>query len=349
MRRFERKEFLGLAGLLIGLLCFPVLHIAGNMFAREGLITLWIRQSLGIVTLTSPPAPEPEPEPDHTRPLAIMIDNHPDARPQSGIAKADVVWEAPVEGGLTRDLAIFRSASATEIGPVRSARPYFLRWAREYDALYAHVGGSDEALAELASGALGLDDVNEFSNGSTFWRDSRRSAPHNTYTSSQRLKALIDKKQWSPTTEAVDATSREREAATGTPATIVTAVATTGGDAIEFRWDDEASGYALWRRGRQMRDRDGTPIMPRTVVVLPMGMVDISDPHAKGLIGLQTIGTGDAVVFRNGVAQTGFWEKKSPAEPTRVMDANRQRIPFSEGQIWYVVIGANGGGSLNFN
>ncbi|MFA5853583.1 MAG: DUF3048 domain-containing protein [Patescibacteria group bacterium] len=344
MRRFTQKEFIGFAGLLFGLLCVPLLQFSGYIFAREGLITLWVRGSLAPVTLPSPPVPEPERIIDHTRPVAIMVDNHPNARPQSGVSKADVVWEAPVEGGLTRNMLIFRSASTTEIGPVRSARPYFLRWAREFDAVYAHVGGSDEALAQLSAGTLGLDDANEFNNGSTFWRDSRRDAPHNTYTSNLRLNQLMEKKGWSTTTEAIDTTARSREAATGTPATRISIIPIEGGEAIEFREDIKEDGYTLWRRNHQMRDRDGSAIAPRTVVVLEMDVLTVPDPHSKGLIGLQTIGAGTASVFRDGLMLSGTWKKTSASEPTTVLNDEGQKIPFAEGQVWYVVIGANRGG-----
>ena len=348
MSRLTKKEFTSFTGLLLGLLCIPVVHASGYLFAQEGLITILVRGSLETVALPSPPSPEPERVADHTRPVAIMVDNHPNARPQSGVSKADVVWEAPVEGGLTRNMLIFRSASTTEIGPVRSARPYFLRWAREFDAVYAHVGGSDEALAQLASGTLGLDDANEFSNGSTFWRDSRRDAPHNTYTSSSLLKKLMEKNAWSTTTEAVDMTARSREAATGTPATRIRITPIHGGEEIAFRADAEGNGYELWRRNRQMRDRDGTPIAPPTVVVLETDVLAIADPYGKGLIGLQTIGSGVAHVFRSGLAISGTWKKTSASDPTTVTDASGQKIPFADGQVWYVVIGANRGGSVTF-
>jgi hypothetical protein len=348
MQRFTQKEFTAFAGLLFGLLSVPLLQFSGYVFAQEGLITLWVRGSLAPVTLPSPPIPEPERAIDRTRPVAIMVDNHPNARPQSGVSKADVVWEAPVEGGLTRNMLIFRSASTTEIGPVRSARPYFLRWAREFDAIYAHVGGSDEALAQLAAGTLGLDDANEFSNGSTFWRDSRRDAPHNTYTSNLRLKQLMEKKEWSATTEAIDTTARSREAATGTPATRINIIPIEGGETIEFRADAREDGYALWRRNHQMRDRDGSPIVPRTVVVLGMDVLTVPDPQGKGLIGLQTIGAGTARVFRDGLMLSGTWKKTSAADPTSVIGTDGQKIPFAEGQVWYVVIGANRGGRVSF-
>ncbi|HTK59724.1 MAG TPA: DUF3048 domain-containing protein [Candidatus Baltobacteraceae bacterium] len=350
MRRWAHKDHTHVAGLIFGLLFFPTVQLASRAFLQEGIFTFWIARSLGIERIVldaqATSTPIVAPAPDRTRPLAVMIDNHPDARPQSGVSAADVVWEVPVEGGLTRNMLIFRSASASEIGPVRSARPYFLRWAREFDAIYAHVGGSDEALSDLASGALGLDDANEFRFGSSFRRDGRRSAPHNTYTSTKALRELAEKRGWEATTDAVDATLRGDLLAEGSPAAKARVTYIRNGEEVEFRWDASLLGYALWRDGRLARDRDGTPIVPKTVIVLETDLVPIADPHGKGLIGLEAIGSGGATVLRDGKAVRGTWKKTSASEPTRVEGQDGAMIPFAPGQLWYAVVAKNRGGGV---
>lgn len=349
MRSGASEVRVGVAGLVFGLLFFPSVQLASRLFLQEGIITFWIAKSLGIerveIVDAAEPAP-PEPEPDRTRPLAVMVDNHPDARPQSGVAAADVVWEVPVEGGLTRNMLVFRSAEAEEVGPVRSARPYFLRWAREFDAVYAHVGGSEEALRELAADALGLDDANEFRYGPSFRRDGRRSAPHNTYTSTEALRALAEKNGWATSTDAIDATARGPYSGVGSPAAKATVTYVRNGEEAEFRWDASASAWTLWRDGRQAFDRDGTAVMPKTVVILETDIVPIADPRGLGLIGLTTIGTGQAIVLRDGAAIPGTWKKTSAADPTRVTGEDGEPIPFAEGQVWYAVVAANRGGGL---
>lgn len=294
----------------------------------------------------APPAPDAAPT--RIRPLAVMIDNHPDARPQSGVTKADAVWEALVEGGLTRDMLIFRGAEAEEIGPVRSSRPYFQVWASESDAVYAHVGGSDEALKDLKIGKFGLDDVDEFKDGKAFWRDRTRSAPHNAYTSTGRLRDLIKANGWSAETEAADVSSRAALSAIGTPAGSIRLTYMRGGAEASFRWNASTRSYDLLRDGRPARDRDGTVISPRTLVVLEENVIPIDDPHAKGLIGVATVGSGNATVFRDGTAVVGGWKKKSPSDRTRVFDQDGRQIPFADGQVWYSVIGANRGGTVKF-
>jgi hypothetical protein len=125
------------------------------------------------------------------RVISIMIDNHPGARPQSGLSQAQVVYEVPVEGEFTRYFAIFNASTTVDkVGPVRSARPYFLDWLQEYgDALYIHSGGSPEALQILRNSTL--FDANEFFRGAYFWRGTDHLAPHNLYTSSTAWNKLL--------------------------------------------------------------------------------------------------------------------------------------------------------------
>ncbi|MBI5221693.1 MAG: DUF3048 domain-containing protein [Candidatus Magasanikbacteria bacterium] len=122
--------------------------------------------------------------------VGIMIDNHPDARPQSGLVAAKIVYEAPAEGGITRYFAIFDSIQSVEkVGPVRSARPYFVDWLEEYSGLYMHCGGAPEALAKIKSEKV--FDADEFFNGPYYWRDESRIAPHNLFTKSEQIKKII--------------------------------------------------------------------------------------------------------------------------------------------------------------
>ena len=125
--------------------------------------------------------------------FAVMIDNHEDAWPPSGIDQAFLVIEAPVEAAIPRLLAFFSSEEdVAEIGPVRSARPYYLDWANELDALYVHVGGSNAALDLIASG--GTFDFNQYWWGEYFWRAGNRFAPHNVFTSTTLMNEFVTRR-----------------------------------------------------------------------------------------------------------------------------------------------------------
>jgi hypothetical protein len=133
---------------------------------------------------------------DMLPPRAIMVENHPDARPLSGVAKANVVIEAPVEGGITRFLLLFDATTTVqEVGPVRSARPYYVDWADAWHAAYFHVGGSPDALQQIRQRGASFANIDEMVLGRFFWRSLDRSAPHNAYTSKDLMDhATIEKR-----------------------------------------------------------------------------------------------------------------------------------------------------------
>ena len=130
------------------------------------------------------------------RPIAVMIDNHPEARPQWGLSSASRVYEAITEGGITRYLAVYGPKDADRIGPVRSARTQFLHYALELNASIAHVGGNEDALALIDQ--LHLDDLNEFRYPEGYRRIFRSGIAfeHTVFTSTEALRALVDRNGW---------------------------------------------------------------------------------------------------------------------------------------------------------
>ena len=125
-------------------------------------------------------------------PIAVMIDDLSPARPQSGLQSASIVWHAPAEGGIPRYMAIFADTLPEDVGPVRSARLYFVQWASEWKAVYVHAGGSPQALATLASKGRGqlVYNADQFRYGAYFRRVPDRFAPHNLYTTLANLRKL---------------------------------------------------------------------------------------------------------------------------------------------------------------
>lgn len=116
-------------------------------------------------------------------PVAIMIDNSYTVRPQAGLAQADIIYEALAESNITRLLAIFdKNNSIEKVGPVRSARSYFMDWAEEYGGIYMHVGGSPQALAGIKK--YNFTNVDQIGSGEIyFWRDQKLKMPNNVFTS----------------------------------------------------------------------------------------------------------------------------------------------------------------------
>ncbi len=273
-------------------------------------------------------------------PLAVMMDNLIDARPQYGISQALLVIEAPVEGPITRFLAFFDSAQkVSSIGPVRSARPYFAEWAAELGALYVHSGGSPEALRNLSARAYDLTGLNEFSNGQYFWRSKQRYAPHNLITSNEELsQALADKNL---TSTPPDFTIwRFQDAPTSTTATSAVAVKIPYNQAenmVAWQYIPETNTYQRHQGGKPHLDSDHNPILASNIVVQWTKMTVID---SVGRRRLTTTGTGLAWIFQNGQKTIGTWNKSKNGR-TRFLDASGQEIIFNRGATWIEVVGDN--------
>src|SRR3989339_385712 len=226
--------------------------------------------------------------------FGVMVENSADSWPQSGLDGAFLVIEAPVEAGIPRFLAFYDGAnvSVKKIGPVRSARPYYVDWVQEFEALYAHVGGSDAALNLISSN--GTHDLNEFWNGQFFWRSSDRKAPHNTYTSTERLQqALEQKKQtfkteysfWNFKDDAPNPTEKGKSIIVDFSSPLYRVV---------WNYDEEKNMYARLQAGHIHSMQDGKVIEANNVVIV-VTSVEIID--AVGRRKIQTIGEGDAFIF----------------------------------------------------
>ena len=134
------------------------------------------------------------------RPIAVMIDNHKGAWPQAGLNEAYSVYEIIVEGGETRLMALFKGVDLDEIGPVRSSRHYFLDYALENDAIYAHYGWSPKAKTDISK--LDVDNINGITeSSSSFWRTKSKAAPHNVFTSTKKIKEIAENKGYSLTSD----------------------------------------------------------------------------------------------------------------------------------------------------
>lgn len=136
--------------------------------------------------------PRPKTFAGNERPIAFMIDNHIDAMPQAGLEEADLIYEIIVEGGETRLMLVMKNQNLDKIGPLRSARHYFIDYALENDAIYAHFGESPQAKADIKT--LGVSDINGiYESESLFWRVSDKYAPHNAVTSTKNIQTIIDR------------------------------------------------------------------------------------------------------------------------------------------------------------
>jgi hypothetical protein len=268
--------------------------------------------------------------------LAVMIENHPDARPQAGLAKASVVYEALVEGNFTRFLAIFPAGvEVNKAGPVRSARPYYLDWVSEYgDAVYLHCGGSPVALDLIATDRI--NDLNEFFRGWYFWRANNRYAPHNVYTSSELWnKAIEDYPNNYTKTDFVGWTFGQIDNCSVDCHENIKINYGSFSFTAEWKYNSSTEKYARWQSGWPQADDDGTPVLVDTVIVqtVPARVLD-----NVGRVGMDTIGQGEDKIFVKGKMIVGKWKKDSRVDRTKWVDENGDEIVLAPGKIWVEVV-----------
>ena len=268
--------------------------------------------------------------------VGVMVENSSDAWPLAGLSSASVVYEAPAEGDIPRFLAIYPAASAVlKVGPVRSARPYYVDWIREYGrALYLHVGGSPHALEMLSSGKEVLD-WNQFFHGASFWRSTDRGAPHNVYTSSQLWqKALADvgisaRQTWTGWTFG------EIPSCQSACASHVTVSFLPPTYTVHWRYASSTNDYTRFQGKKRQLDDDTKGILANTVIIQRVTAKVIDDIGRKEV---QTYGQGEALIFQSGDMITGTWKKDGQTGRTRWLDANGLDIPLQAGHIWVEVV-----------
>ncbi|NMB47950.1 DUF3048 domain-containing protein [Candidatus Kuenenbacteria bacterium] len=279
-------------------------------------------------------------------PVAVAIDNHPDARPLYGLSKADVVYEFLVEGGATRFLALYTPGQAEEnsaekIGPVRSVRPYFLLIVKEYNALLAHAGGSAEALNQIEK--LAINNLEEIAwwGPEYFWRVYSRSAPHNLFTSSKNLRKATEEwklKELTPSYrtwrfgEELNNNYRLNRAEK-----ITIDFSSNTSYRAEFIYSTSTRSYERWQEGKADYDAlNEQAIRADNVIIQFVPAEKILDE--VGRLALETTGEGESWLMRDGVKIEGHWRKGSAEGRTIFYDQAGEELPLKPGRIWIEIV-----------
>ncbi len=273
-----------------------------------------------------------KPEDAELLPWAVMVEMHPDARPLSGIAKANLVFEAPVEGGITRLMVVYdATTTVASVGPVRSARPYFVEWADALHAAYAHVGGSPEALNRIG-GLLKFRNLDEFTSGKYFWRDSNRAAPHNTYTSQKLVTSAVQVKSWRPE----DFSSWTYDDSTSTASGDYPMVEIPYGGSYNVRWqyDKDKDAYVRYQSGKIFKDADGSVVEAKNILVMVTEQRVLDD---VGRLYIRTAGSGKAELYRSGFKSEVRWSR-SPGENLRIETTDGRAVAINRGTTWIEVV-----------
>lgn len=299
---------------------------------------------------TVTPKPQPKEPPKYYSPLtgvqvpdealtkrpvtAIMIENSPDARPQSGLKDAGIVFEAVAEGGITRFNALYQEARPGLIGPVRSVRPYYVEWAAAYDPAVAHIGGSHRALQMVRGGGYGVD-LDQFFNAGTYWRASDRYAPHNVYTSFDKLDALNAAK--GKTSSTFTAWERQDGKKSEAPnATSIDIDVSSGSYAVHYDYDAASNTYIRKQGGVPHTDREAGQIQPSVAIAIKVPMsLGFEDGNREQIT---TTGSGEGYVFQNGTVTAVTWAKTDAKAPITFTGADGKPLVLNRGQTWITAL-----------
>jgi hypothetical protein len=284
--------------------------------------------------LTGQPVTDPSGAANAARPaLTVKIENAAAARPQAGLDLADIVFEAVVEGGQTRFLAVFQSTDADSAGPVRSVRPSDPAILTPFGGIVAYSGGIQRFVDAMK--ATGLKNFDENTAGSAFQRRGDRVAPHNLYTSTSALYSKVSGGSPPPPFATFLKPGEPFAPPEAVPVTHVT-LAVGSSTTAEYQWDASSGTWIRSTDGRLHTVESGAQIAPNTVIVQfvtyePTGEVDTTGaPVSEGRV----VGSGDAVIFANGMMVNAKWAKPNAGAMTTWTDAAGTPIALPPGRTW---------------
>ncbi|NLJ33352.1 MAG: DUF3048 domain-containing protein [Firmicutes bacterium] len=270
------------------------------------------------------------------RPLAIIIDNDPTFGTQSGLDKAAWVFEIPVEGGITRFLAIYQHLDAPILGPVRSVRPYFLDRALEFEAALGHIGYSPQAKKDISK--LGAISLNEFTFPNLYWRTPDKKMPHNLYTNTEGLFAELAERGLDKINPSWELEFRAEDAWDELP----------GGRAqkirihyhlgvVEYRYSSTDGVYKRFFRDQPHLDAEtGEQLSASNIIIQHIERPRVLD--AEGRLEFKSLARGQVRVLQAGKGYEALWEKNSRAGWTRLFHQNGNLVDLVVGNTWVQVV-----------
>ena len=281
------------------------------------------------------------------RPIAVMVENEMQARPQSGLDKAGIVYEGITEGGITRFMAVFLQGEPSVIGPVRSARPHFIYTAEGYDAVYAHCGESNEAetVFKTTPSIRNLDDLKGGVYAAPFYREPRngRLLEHTLYTSMSALRETVKKLGWESDTNGLPDFVGGKMPATATACPGVK-IKFSPAYRMSYKYDEAKGGYARSMDGKPHIDRESKEqLIVKNVIIQNVEderytTIDPNDSTMK----VSVVGSGTGYFLTDGKMISIKWEKSERNKLTKYIDEAGNPITLQPGQTWVELVAING-------
>lgn len=274
------------------------------------------------------------------RAVAVIFDNlSPDARPQSGLAAASLVFETLAEGGITRFMGVYLEHDAPKLGPVRSTRTYFNSWAAGLGVIFGHDGGNVDALEQLPT-LSSVFDVDADRVHGPFYRTTDRAIPHNEYTSTTALRSYAGS-HGGAVSGAPSAIPHKDDAPPGQRLGRfrLNIQFSYGAYNVQWQYDPATNQYARSLGGAPATDgATGRQLAAKNVIVMRTTETPASDPYTPRAISLATTGTGVATVYEDGQAIEGHWSKSSITGTLQWLDNAGHPIALNRGATWIEVV-----------
>ncbi|MDR5657987.1 DUF3048 domain-containing protein [Serpentinicella sp. ANB-PHB4] len=280
------------------------------------------------------------------RPVSIMINNHRVALPQSGISQADILYEAITEGGITRLVAVFQDFDAEKIGPIRSARHYFLNIPLDHDAMYVHHGGSREAMDAIQK--LKPASLNTLSSLESImtWRDPKRASQsgmleHSLYTSAERIhngwENIGFRKELSEDTPRVFSFTDELNVI-GEEATSVTIPFSQSYTSV-FEYNIEKGIYVKSHHNQPHIDDNNNEQLTFKNIIIQYTDTNLINNGPR--LDMKLVGQGEGIYITDGKATSISWKKADTHTPTQFFDCDGNRLKLNRGKTYVALFPSN--------
>ena len=282
----------------------------------------------------------PDKDKANRHPLAVSVENHPDARPHSGLIDASIVYEAITEGGITRFLAIYGPTDAKEIGPIRSARLFFMDWLKEFDAFFAHDGGNEDALANIGTYA-----VKDLQRDTThFQKDDKGrnvATEHTLYSSTDQLYDFASSKGYDINSSDYEKYKFKKDGpGIETGGKGVEVNFSSASYKVSWTYDFATNQYSRSMGGEEHKDRtSGETIKANNIIVQTVSRtLDPTGSYGSQNWVFDTIGDGTAKIYRDGKEISATWKKTGLTSRTKFYDETGAELEFNPGKTWIEVV-----------
>lgn len=278
-------------------------------------------------------------------PLAIMVENHIDARPQTGINKASIVYEAIAEGRITRYMALYGTYESDQVGPIRSSRTYYIDWLHGFNAYYAHVGGNIDSLDKIRADKI--LDLDQFRFSSPYWRDksAKVSSEHTMFVSTPKLRAIATENSYTTANNFSVYKFKDDPGADspeGKALPEAQKISIDYGNSsynVVFDYDKKNNSYNRSIGGKADLDRlTNEQITAKNIVVMTVKRQSTVTRINEQGWNMDTLGEGAAKIYFDGNEIIGKWKKNSAADREIFYDQTGKEITFNRGKLWICVV-----------